>query len=306
MSAGLPFFSLRRRCGALFLLLCLLVGVAGCSPRQLVVSSLADELAAESGGNEDDPELARDAAPFWLKLAESVLRLQPDHRELATAVGKGFASYAQVFLVYEADRIEAQDLHAATHLRQRAAGLFRRGRDHALAALEAHHPGFLAALADPDPARRPQLTAADLGPAYWAAAAWGGWIAQRKDDPDIVADLPLAVRLASMVHLADPAWGKGAAASLRATFEAARPGGDRRQAEAWFDQAIALSNGQSAAVLVAKAEGIALPAGDRVQFEALLRRAVQAEAGAQDGDRLEQRVMQQRAAWLLTQAPDLF
>ena len=48
------------------------------------------------------------------------------------------------------------------------------------------------------------------GLAYWAAASWGGWISLSKDDPDVVADLPLAVRLAQRAWAADPAWGRAA------------------------------------------------------------------------------------------------
>ena len=54
---------------------------------------------------------------------------------------------------------------------------------------------------------------------------------------------------------------------------------------------------------VAKAEGIALPAGDRAAFEALLRQAL-AITPATPG--LQEVVMQRRARWLLEQAPDLF
>jgi hypothetical protein len=286
--------------------LSLLVAIAlsACSPRALVINSLADELAGQSQGAESDPELARDAAPFYLKLSEAVLAQQPGHAGLAEGLAARMTEYAYAFVAFEADRVESQDMAAAERLRSRAAGLYQRARNHAVKALEHRHPGFLASLADH--AATPLLPATDAGLAYWAAAAWGSWIALAKDDPEIVADLPLVVRLAAVAEAADPDWGNGAPTSLRATLEAARPGGDRGLATHWFDAAIARAAGQSAAVFVAKAESIALPAGDREAFESLLRQALTVSDAAGSPLTLQNEVMRRRAAWLLEQSPDLF
>ena len=279
----------------------LVVLLTGCTPRQLIVGSLADELAAQGSQAENDLELARDAAPFYLKLAESVLAQQPGHRALAEAVAGGFTRYAYAFIASEAERIENSDSRAAEALRQRAAALYRRARDHALKALTQHDPGLLARLRQDSAA--PPLRATDAGLAYWGAAAWAGWISLSKDHPDIVADLPQAVRLARLAWEADPVWQHGTLTSLLGTLEAARPGGDRAQAERWFDQAIAQSAGRSPGPFVAKAEGIALPAGDRTTFESLLHQALRAVPPNPD---LQDQVMVRRARWLLEQAPDLF
>lgn len=289
-----PYFLLLLVCLAFFC-------VSGCSLRPVIVGSLADELAAQAGADEDDLELARDAAPFYLKLSESVLRQQPAHRPLASAVAAGYAQYAYAFVAFEAERREATDVAQATRLRQRAAGLYRRAQRHALHALTEQYPSLPAALRGAGPA--PRLAEADVGLAYWAAAAWGGWISLAKDDPEVVADLPLAVRLCGLAHAQAPAWGDGALSSLRASFEAARPGGDRAQALRWFDLAIAQAGPHPGAALLAKAEGHALPAGDRALFESLLRQVLAAEAVP---GKLQQRIVQQRAAWLLEQSPDLF
>jgi predicted anti-sigma-YlaC factor YlaD len=142
-----------------------------------------------------------------------------------------------------------------------------------------------------------------VGLAYWAAASWGSFIALSKDQPDTVADLPLAIRLAQWAYDADPAYGEGAAASLMGTFEAARPGGSNAQALRYFDAAISLGANRNAGPLVAKAEGFALPANDRASFERLLQQAVEV-SNAHPG--LANAVMQERATWLLSVADDLF
>ena len=281
------------------------LALGACSPRQMIVGSLADELAAQGQAAESDLLLARDAAPFYLKLSESVLRQNAGHAALAESVAAGFTQYAYAFVAFEADRIEGKDAKAADVLRQRAAKLYRRAQRHAAVALEASYPGLFTALGRADGAL-PTLHTEHAGLAYWAAAAWGGWISLAKDDPDVVADLPSAVRLAHLAWAADPAWGQGSLTSLLATFEAARPGGSPKQALAWFDQAIEQSAGRSAGPLLAKAEGWAQPAGERGAFEALLQQALALDVPADSPQAMQHAVMRQRAVWLLEHVDDLF
>lgn len=280
--------------------------LAACTPRQLIVDNLADALSAQGAGDEKDLELLRDAAPFHLKLSESVLRQNPGHRALAESVAAGFTQYAYAFVAFEAERVEARDARAAERMRARAARLYERAHRHAMRALESAEPGFGAALAAGDARQWPTLARDQAGLAYWTAASWGGWISLSKDDPDVVADFPLAVRLAQLAWAADPDWGQGALTGLLATFEAARPGGSPAVALARFDQAIAQSGGRSAGALLGKAEGYALPAGDRVLFEKLLRQALAIRDEADSPLATQNEVMRQRAAWLLEKADDLF
>jgi hypothetical protein len=282
------------------------IGLSACSPRQLLVGSLADELASPALGNETDLILLRDAAPFHLKLSETVLRQQPGHRALAEAVAAGFTQYAYAFLAFDADRIEATDAAAAERLRRRAAGFYARAHRHAMTALETSQPGLAAALAGSTPGSPLRIEPAQVGLAYWAAASWGGWISLSKDEPDVVADLPLAIRLAEAAWRVDPAWGQGALSGLMGSFEAARPGGSPALALRYFDQAIRDSGGAGAAALVAKAEGYALPGGDRPMFETLLRQALAIREAAGSPLAVQNEVMRQRAAWLLSKADDLF
>lgn len=281
----------------------ILVLLCACSPRYLIVQGVANELASQGQAAEDDLVLAREASAFYLKLSESVLRQSPGNLKLVEAVAGGFTQYAFAFVSFEAERIEAKDVKAAQKLRERAARLYLRAHRHAMAALEQHKPGFAKALASPEPANWPRLGDEEVGVAYWAAASWGGFISLSKDDPNTVADLPLAIRLARLAWEQRPNFGDGALASLMGSFETARPGGTRQQATVYFDQAIADSAGKSAAALVAKAEGVALPAGDRAAFDALLRRALVASDTRRD---LPNEVMRERAQWLLESADDLF
>jgi predicted anti-sigma-YlaC factor YlaD len=284
----------------------LLLTLTGCAPRQLIVGSVADELATQSQGAENDVELAREASAFYLKFSESILRQNPGHQGLATAVSAGYTQYAYAFVAFDAEKIEAKDAKAAERLRQRAAKLYHRARQHALRALEEDKPGFSAALASQQAQDWPKLRKEQAGLAYWAAAAWGGWISLSKDDPDVVADLPLAIRLAEIAWAVDPDWGDGSLTGLLGSFEAGRSAGNAQRALSYFDRSIAQSAGRSAGGYLAKAEGYAQPAGDRALFEQLLQQAMAIKDEAGSPLTLQNEVMRRRARWLLEKADDLF
>jgi hypothetical protein len=299
---------------ALVGLLCLAVLCAGCAPRALLLQGVADQLAGQGQAEEEDLGLARDAAAFYLKLSESVLQQTPDHAGLAEAVGSGFTQYAYAFVAFEADKLEATDSRAAQRLRQRAARLYERAHRHTMRTLELQQPGFAAALAaraDNRPASAAAGKAAvplKLAPqhvalAYWAAASWGGFIALSKDKPDVVADLPLALQLAQLAYDTQPEHGQGSLAVLMAQFELARPGGTPAGAERYLAVADRATGAPTAATLVARAESLALPAGDRAAFEQHLRQALAASADRRD---LANQVLRARAQWLLDTLDDRF
>lgn len=287
--------------GALLVLI-----LSGCAPRQLIIGGIADELATQSQGAENDLELAREASAFYLKFSESMLRQNPGHQGLATAVSAGYTQYAYAFVAFDAEQLEAKDAKAAERLRQRAAKLYNRARQHALNALEMQKPGLLTALASRQSSDWPKLSKEQVGLAYWAAAAWGGWISLSKDEPDVVADLPLAIRLAELAWAVDPTWGDGALSGLMGSFEAARAAGSKQRALSYFDQGIAQSAGRSAGAYLAKAESYAQPAGDRILFEQLLQQALAVKDEAGSPLTLQNEVMRRRARWLLEKTDDLF
>lgn len=282
------------------ILLPLLALLSACSPTQLLINRMADALAAQGQSPEDDLVLARDASAFYLKLSESLLRQSPNHVALGTAVAGGFAQYAYAFVAFEADRLEMQNASAALQLRQRAARLYLRAQRHAMGVLEAQHPGLKSRLAD-NAASLPALSGPEVGLAYWAAASWGAHIALSKDQPDVVADLPLAARLARWAWQQAPEHGDGALAALVATFEAGRPGGSRTEVQRLFDQAERAGGGRNASIYLSRAE--ALGDTDRSLYENLLRQALDTAAQRHD---LGNQLVRERAQWLLDTANDRF
>src|SRR5947207_5964672 len=121
---------------------------SGCSFRRIAVNKVGDALA--SGGttfaSDDDPEMVKAAVPFSLKLMESLLEENPQHKGLLFATASGFTQYAYAFVQQDADELEDKNLAAATEIRARARKLYLRARNYGLRGLEVKHPGFEKAL----------------------------------------------------------------------------------------------------------------------------------------------------------------
>lgn len=317
MKTSLPFWSHRLLCRlvrAVVVIVALVAGLVfgGCSTIQhAAVDKLGDALA--SGGTtfsaDDDPQLIASAAPFSLKLMESLLAERPQHRGLLLAAASGFTQYAFAFVQQDADELAETNFAAATALRQRARRLYLRARDYGLRGLEVTHAGFSQQLrADPSGALRAAIPS-DVPLLYWTAAAWGAAIALSKDDPELIADQNVLEALIDRAVELDEAFEHGALHTFLVTYEMARPAGagdPAARARGHFERAMALCGNQQAGPLVSLAEAVAVPRQQRAEFEALLRRAVAIDADAQPEFRLVNLVMQRRARWLLARTDELF
>lgn len=280
---------------------------SGCSVQRLAANKIGDTLA--SGGTtysgDDDPELIGAALPFSLKLMESVLVSNPEHRALLAATSAGFTQYAYAFVVQEADAIALDDTERAWVGWNRARRLYLRARDYGLRGLDAAIPGFSAALrATPaDTVAKAGATEVDL--LYWTAASWAAAIALGKDDPSLVADLPLVSALIDRALVVNADWDRGSIHSFLVTYEMARPdvigGTDERIARArtHFDRAVALSEGKAAGPYVSWAESICVPKEDRACFEETLQAAIKINPDDYPAGRLANTIFQRRATWLL-------
>jgi len=283
----------------------------GCSVRKFAVNKLGDALASGGGGfsSDDDPELVRDAAPFSLKLMESLLAEAPGHVGLRTASASGFTQYAFAFLQQQADELESKDLAAAEALRARARGLYLRAHAHGLRGLEARHRGFEKALqANPTNAVK-VATRADVPLLYWTAASWGAAIALSKDNPALVGELPKVEALIYRACQLNESYDQGALHSFLITFEMSRtgaPGDPVQRARQHLERALALANGKQAGPYLSFAESVCIQKQDAKEFESLLNKALAIQPDQDPDHRLVNIIMQRRARWLLSKKDDLF
>lgn len=294
----------------LALLLGLVAGNTGCSIKRLAINQLGDALSNGGGSfaTDDDPDLIRAAAPFSLKLMESLLVESPQHRELLQALASGFTQYAYAFAALPADELEEKDLAAANAGHARAKRLYLRARNYGLRGLAVKHPDFEKLLRASPAAAVRVTTKADVHLLYWTAVSWAAGISLSKDNPDAIADLPLAAALMDRALALDSGFDHGAIHSFLITFELARPGAGPdavAKARQHFARAVELSGGNQAGPYLSLAESVALQQQNAAEFKALLDQALAVKVDARPEWRLVNTLMQRRAAWLLGRIDDL-
>jgi len=293
--------------------LCLLAAVASgaCSVKKFAINKLGDSLA-NSGTTyaaDDDPELVGQALPFSLKLVEGLLAESPEHRGLLLAAASGFTEYAYAYVNQDADMIEPESLEKATALRGRARRLYLRARDYGLRGLDARHKGFTQAVKrDPKAAVR-AMEKGDVPMLYWTAASWTLAISVSRDNPDLLADQPIAEALIDRAMALDPDYDNGTIHGFLIAYEPARQGvkGDSAaRARMHFDREVTLTKGQLASPFVSLAESVSVQNQDRAEFETLLKRALSVNPDERPEWRLQNLITQRRARWLLARVDDLF
>ena len=295
----------------LVLLLVFVAAASGCSIKKLAINKLGDSLA--SGGttfaSDDDPDLVGEALPFSLKLMESLLAESPQHRGLLLAASSGFTQYAFVYVQIPAEEAEDQDLAKADVLRMRARHLYIRARNYALRDLEVTHRGFERELRQDPKAAVRKMGAKDVPLLYWTAASWGAAISVSKDDPEMIADLPIVEALIDRALELDPDYDSGAIHGFLISYEAVRrtaSGDFVPRSRKHFERAVELTAGQSAAPYVAMATTVSVSKQDHEEFESLLKKALAVNPDARPEWRLVNLVMQRRARWLLSREDELF
>lgn len=280
---------------------------AGCSSmRSVAVNQVANAIA--NGGttfsSDDDPELVGAALPFSLKLMESLLAQSPNNRALLTATSKAFTQYAYGWV----DPADDTRVDALVR-RDRAKHLYLRARAYGMRALELSIDNFGARLSSDPRAAMRLAWKRDVEALYWTATAWGLAIGGSKDDLALLGDLPTVEALITRAAELDPDYNDGAIHSFLMTYEASRAGiskDSELRARAHFQDALNISHGGSAAVFVAAAEALSIPAQNRAEFDSLLSRALSVDLAATPASRLQNILAQRRAHWLLAHADDYF
>jgi len=285
--------------------------LSGCSIKQIAINKLGDALAQSNPtfATDDDPDLVKAAAPFSLKLIETLLAESPRHPGLLLTACSGFTQYSYAFVSQEADEKEDADLAVADALRARARRLYLRARGYGLRGLELRHAHFEQALRS-RPKAAVQVTSVDDVPLlFWTAAAWGTAISLSKEDPALVADQPIVEALIDRALELKEDFDGGVIHSFLIRYEMTRvslAGDPAARARRHFDRAMELSQGQLAAPLVNLAEAVAVQKQDRAEFQALLNRALAINPDAAPQWRLQNLVAQRRARWLLSRSTELF
>lgn len=289
----------------------LITASTGCSVRQMAMNQLADTLASTGTAisSDDDPELIKAAVPFSLKLMEIVLEQTPEHQGLLYSTSSGFTQYAYAFVQLEADQIEDEDFAEATHMRERARKLYLRARDYGLRGLEVDYKDFETQLYNNPEKAIAQTDIGDVPLLYWTAVSWAGAIGVSKDDPELLAELPMVDALIDRALELDEDYENGAIHSFLIAYELSRQGGTgspMKRARKHYQRAVELSHGMLAGPMVAYAEAISVQEQNLTEFRNLLNRALAIDVNQKPEWRLVNVIMQERARWLLSRTDELF
>jgi len=304
--------ALKRGLAPACIILLLIVALGpGCSIKRFTVNQIGDALAAGGAtfASDDDPELIRAAAPFSLKLMESLLAESPRHDGLLFATASGFTQYAYAFVQQDADELEGTDFAAARAHKTRARNLYLRARDYGLRGLEVHYRGIGSSLRRQPAEAVRGVRARDVPLLYWTAVSWAAAISLSKDDPGLIAEQPQVESLIDRALELDEAYDSGAIHSFLISYEPSRQGASgpaEARARRHFERAVELSGGRHAGPFVALAESVAVQKQDVTEFRTLLERALGIDPGARPEWRLVNLVLQRRARWLLSRTDELF
>jgi hypothetical protein len=287
----------------------LLVAVLGCSPKRYALAQVADALADSGEGGafarDDDPELVRDAVPFALKTMESLADRLPDDVGLRLGLARGFTQYGFAFVQQPA---ELGPPETAGPELARARKLYLRARGYGLEGLK------LARGVTEDELRKSSAQAVgklqkeDVALIYWTFAPWAAAIAANKRDLELVGDVPVVAAMLDRALLLDEAFDQGALHEFALTFDSARPEGRPVPAQAHFERARQLAQGEKISALVAYAQAVSGPEQKKAEYESLLKEAASYEVDQPKArkNRLANLLAQRRAVYLLKHEDDVF
>jgi TRAP transporter T-component len=301
-----------NRTGCLSLFIVLAVGLAGCSPKRIIVNKIGAALTSgpSSFETDDDPDLVGDAMPFALKTIESLIVQSPENADLLLAATSGFTEYSYVYVAQKAERLAGENLEESNALRARSRRLALRAHAYGTRGLEARYKGLGAQLESDQNTALERVKKRDVPLLYWTAASQGLAISEAKDDPEMIAQLPLVEAMARRAMALDEAWNQGTLPEFMITLEAARQGvkqEDRQKSiDGYYRRALELSGGSRPSLFVSYAENSCIPSQNRAQFKEMLDRAIRIDAGQNPETRLAAVIAQRRAYWLLGRADELF
>lgn len=298
--------------GRLVALACAVSLLSGCAlVKRKAVGMVASTLASSGDvfTRDDDLELVGQAIPFGLKLYESLLDSAPTNKDLLIATCSNFTQYGVAFLETEALTLSESTHHdEKAKLTARALKMYLRARGYCLRAMEVRFPGITPKLSADPAAALAKATKGDVPLLYWMAASWGSAIALGLDRPELLIDMPVVRALATRALALDPSWNKGALHEMFVSLDSLPEamGGSPARAREHFKRAIELQGGLAAGPYVSLASGVAVPAGDRAEFESLLNQALAIDPEKDPSTRLVTLVQQRRARALLEQVETLF
>ena len=258
-------------------------------------SRLADNLGS-AVLNAEDPATVRDGLPAYLLLLDGLLEGDPKNVGSLLAAAKLNGAYASNFTGADLARAQLLSRKALRYAKQATCV-----ENAALCAtMEGNPDAFAAEVAKTD--------SGDLPILYGLASSWAGFIQANRDDWGAVADLPKVEALLVRVVALDETHDGGLPLVYLGVLNSLRPetvGGKPEQGRAYFERAIAISEGRNLYAKTLMAEFYARLMFDRELHDRLLNEVLAAEVKAPSYT-LMNTLAHQRAQALLESGKDYF
>lgn len=272
-----------------------LMSLSGCaSLTRSAAADFAGDLAAAIL-DQDDPELVRESLPAYLLILDSLAAPADADPAVLDAAARLYAAYAVVFVT---------DPARARALAGRARTYGRR----ALCASSRQACGLETLPFDSFAARLAAVPPAAAGPLMGYAIGSLAYVRVASDDWDALADLPRIEALLQRVLALGDATQAPAANTYLGILTTLRPpalGGQPERGRAYFEQALALTEGRDLSVKVEYARGYARLVYDRELHDRLLQEVLVAQVH-QPGLTLFNVLAVRQARELLAGADDYF
>ncbi|MDB4986380.1 MAG: hypothetical protein JWN04_1558 [Myxococcaceae bacterium] len=262
-----------------------------------------------------DYDLAGVGTPGAIMQLEAFLAVSPDNEDLALNLAKAYVGYATGWVENDYEvAYAAGDMDKSDRLRQRARLLYLRARNLALHALRKRDAGVDAALKTNSPEKladylKQQYTdKGDVGPVFWTGLAWGAAINMSLDQPDLIAELPIAKAFVERAKELDDGFFNGGAYIFLGSMEAAFPaamGGNPEKGRELFEQGLKRTERKNHMLLVNYARIYAVNTQNRELYVKLLNEVIDApDLG--NAVRLSNKVARRRAERYLALTKELF
>lgn len=271
-----------------------------CSLNSFVVGQMAPvfKVSSEALYEETDLELAEQAIAANLKLLEGLLKNDPQNEELLLLLAQGYAGYALGFIEDKDPKRAGRFYDRAFQFAQRA--LFETKHDfnwnkQNRILLEEHVA---------------KINEKSATPAlFWTAFAIAGKINVSLDDPTVMINQPVLLKMIERLEAVNPEYFFGAVYLMRGAILGITPkmlGGNPEKAAEYFDKSIALTNSNFLLAHIYKARFYAVKTLNEEAFDSLMQHVTSYNLGTKKELGLFNSIAKQKAKLLLENRDELF
>jgi hypothetical protein len=268
------------------------------------------KVAGHALEQENDPELARAAAPASLKTIEGFLMASPENEVFLTTLAKGYCEYTFGFI--ESDIEDARwagKPDEEARLTGRATNLYLRCMNYGLKLLGGDWEKSIHGDLKGFDAKVAKAEKGDVPGLFFTALGLASAINLNKDDVEMVAYLPKAKTLFDRIVVLDASYNNGLAHMALGLLKAGLPkalGGDPDGAKAEFEKAMAITQGKFLIPRVMMAINLGVTLGDRKFFHDNLVQVLATSPAVMPDARLANELAHLKAKRYLAHEKELF